>query len=336
MDPVRVPPGPDVLHQVRAACRRVVEAGAFVRVDPDGVDGLADELADELAGRLAPAGASAADDPWFVDPATGGAEARAGLALALAAINFGSGYHPHVRKAPGCSGATTMARALRTWATEAPLTADRLGAVTPAAAARIFGQPPDDGPRSELTGLFARALADLGATVGERFGGRFLGLVEAAGGTAAGLVNQLHRVPFFADVSPYKDTVVPFYKRAQLAAADLHRALGGAAPADFTDLDELTAFADNLVPHVLRLDGVLRYDPDLVARIDRGEELAHDSPEEVEIRAGGVHGVECLRAALADRGVTIRSSDLDTFLWRRGGAPRYKAVPRHRTRTVAY
>jgi hypothetical protein len=143
-------------------------------------------------------------------------------------------------------------------------------------------------------------------------------------------------VPFFADVSPYAGRTVPFYKRAQLAAADLNRALGGAPPADFADRDNLTAFADNLVPHVLRLDGALRYDPALVARIAAGDPLAHDSPEEVEIRAGAVHGVEVLRAALADRGVIVRSSDLDTFLWRRGAGARYKAVPRHRTRTVAY
>ena len=44
-------------------------------------------------------------------------------------------------------------------------------------------------------------------------------------------------------------------KRAQIAAADL--ALAGIAPAD--DLPELTLFADNLVPHVLRIDGVLEF-----------------------------------------------------------------------------
>ena len=47
-----------------------------------------------------------------------------------------------------------------------------------------------------------------------------------------------------------------FYKRAQIVAADL--ALAGVAR--FRDLDRLTIFADNLVPHVLRCDGVLVYD----------------------------------------------------------------------------
>ena len=55
-------------------------------------------------------------------------------------------------------------------------------------------------------------------------------------------------MPFFADPG--------FYKRAQIVPNDL--AVAGVA--DFRDLDRLTIFADNLVPHVLRVDGVLRYD----------------------------------------------------------------------------
>ena len=121
---------------------------------------------------------------------------------------------------------------------------------------------------------------------------------------------------------------MPFFKRAQLAAADLH--LQGLAPA--ADLARLTLFADNLVPHVLRIDGVLAFDPDLVARIDRGELLVHDSAEEVEIRACAVHAVELLVAA---HGATTATA-VDNALWHRGAAPRYKAHPRHRARTTAY
>ncbi len=68
-------------------------------------------------------------------------------------------------------------------------------------------------------------------------------------------------MPFFDDPG--------FYKRAQIMPNDL--ALAGVA--EFSDLDQLTIFADNLVPHVLRVDGVLRYDPELAAHIDAGELL---------------------------------------------------------------
>ena len=121
----------------------------------------------------------------------------------------------------------------------------------------------------ELMALFARALNDLGRFLDERFGGSFAAPVAAAAGSATRLVRILAEMPSFRDVSRYDELSVPFYKRAQLTAADLALAFGGEGPGRFTDLDRLTIFADNLVPHVLRVDGLLRYDETLAARIDR-------------------------------------------------------------------
>jgi hypothetical protein len=117
-----------------------------------------------------------------------------------------------------------------------------------------------------------------------------------------------------------------FFKRAQIAPSDL--ALGRVAA--FEDLDRLTIFADNLVPHVLRCDGVLVYDDALAAHIDSGALLPMDEREH-EIRACALHACELLAAHL---GIAPRS--LDTWLWNRGQGEAYKARPRHRTRTVFY
>ena len=107
----------------------------------------------------------------------------------------------------------------------------------------VLGQEPGH----ELMGLYAEALRDLGRFLGDR---RALDLVAEAGGSAERFASMLAAgMPFFDDRG--------FWKRAQIAANDL--ALAGVA--EFTDLDRLTIFADNLVPHVLRVDGVLRYDP---------------------------------------------------------------------------
>jgi hypothetical protein len=103
--------------------------------------------------------------------------------------------------------------------------------------------------------------------------------------------------------------------------------------ADFADADRLTIFADNLVPHVLRLDGVLDFDDELEARIDAEKLIEHDSPEEVEIRACALHAVELLVAAHPQ---PTTATAVDNQLWHRGGGPRYKARPRHRARTTAY
>jgi hypothetical protein len=117
-----------------------------------------------------------------------------------------------------------------------------------------------------------------------------------------------------------------FYKRAQIVPSDL--ALAGAAT--FDDLDRLTIFADNLVPHVLRCDGVLVYDDELAARIDAGERLPLGGAER-EIRACAVHACE-----LISKRTSVPARCIDTWLWTRGQTPEYKARPRHRCRTVFY
>ena len=186
---------------------------------------------------------------------------------------------------------------------------------------RIFGQTDNDEPAvAELMTLFSRALNDLGTYVLDRFGGSFRALVAAADSSAERLLAILAEMPFYQDVG--------FYKRAQLTAADLSLA----RVAEFGDLDRLTIFADNLVPHVLRVDGVVSYAPDLLARIQREELIPAGSAEEVEIRACAVHAVELIRNRL--HGVT--SMQLDYLLWNRGQARAYKAQPRHRTRTLFY
>ncbi len=78
---------------------------------------------------------------------------------------------------------------------------------------------------------------------------------------------------------------------------------------------------------------MLEFDPDLVARIDAGTLLEHDSPEEVEIRACALHAVELLVAAHPAK---TTATAVDNVLWQRGAAPRYKQHPRHRAPSTAY
>jgi Queuosine salvage protein len=299
----------DLPDRIRAACARVAADARHVRVRERAVPGYA---------RTLPAASPPAPDlaPGAPD------EARAAFALQLNAVNFGSGWFPTLRKPPGMSGFRTVEAGLRT---RGPWRAGELRAIDAATAAAVFG---GQDPEHELMALFARALAELGAHVEAEHGGSFLALARSGAGSAVALADRLGALPSWSDVSPYDGFEVPFLKRAQLAAADLH--LQGVAPV--RDLGALTLFADNLVPHVLRIDGVLEFDRDLVARIDAGELIEHDSPEEVEIRACAVHAVELLVAAHGDTTATAA----DNTLWHRGAAPRYKAHPRHRARTTAY
>jgi hypothetical protein len=217
-----------------------------------------------------------------------------------------------------------------------PWSAAELQRLTPADLARVTGQSLDDPEVAELMALFARALADLGALLAARHGGRFEKLVEAAGGSAARLVALLAEMPLYRDVSRYDGFDVPFYKRAQITAADLAIAFEGRGPGRFDDLDELTCFADNLVPHVLRREGILHYDPALAARIDAERLLEAGSPEEVEIRAAAVEAVERLVAAIRAEGGRATAHEIDMTLWHRGQRPEIKAHPRHRARCAWY
>src|SRR5262249_43207073 len=151
-------------------------------------------------------------------------------------------------------------------------------------------------PGHELMALYERALNELG----EHVGTAFLTFATAGDGSAEHLATLLTQLPTWSDVSTHHGEKVPLYKRAQIAAADL--TLQGLAPPN--DLGRLTLFADNLVPHVLKLDGILHFAPDLDARIEAEQLLEHGSPEEVEIRAVALHAVELLVAAHGDTTAT--------------------------------
>jgi len=314
--------------RVRMACHIVAERATHVHINHERIPDYAASL--PLDQTFCPAH----------DPAThylGHGEDTVAFFLTLDAINFGSGYFPHLRKRPGLSGYFTVASSLTDhYRAHGPLTAEQLAQLTAEDCARIFGQDLANPPVCELMQLFATALADLGRYLLERFAGRFTRLVEAADGSAEELIRLLTAMPFFDDVERYDGLEVPFYKRAQLTAADLALAFGGQGPGHFNDLDRLTIFADNLVPHVLRLDGILTYDHNLAARIDREELIPAGSAEEVEIRACAVHAVEQIANTLRRAGRRITAHELDYLLWNRGHEPQYKARPRHRTRSVYY
>jgi hypothetical protein len=146
-----------------------------------------------------------------------------------------------------------------------------------------------------------------------------LDLIEESGGSAARLASMLAN-----GMAMFNDT--GFYKRAQIVASNFALADVGS----FGDLDRLTIFADNLVPHVLRCEGVLVYDERLAAHIDSGR-LLRFGVQEREIRACALTACETLSGRLA-----IEPRLLDNALWTRGQLPQYKARPRHRCRCVYY
>ncbi|HEX7097090.1 MAG TPA: queuosine salvage family protein [Acidimicrobiales bacterium] len=320
----------NVLDEIRLAAARVTSEARWARIDHERLADYADRLPREAFG-------AAGHQPDPGRHRVGDDEATASFVITLDAINFGSGYFPYIRKRAGMSGYFTIATALREHVDrEGPFTAETLRAMTVERCAAIFDQPRDAPLAMELMQRFADALVHLGEALSERYDGSFSALVQSAQGSAAALVCELDRIPEFHDVATYHGYEVPLYKRAQITAYDLSEAFGGEGLGHFRDLDRLTMFADNLVPHVLRVDGVLVFDPSLVACIEAGDDIPSGSEPEVEIRAVALHAVELLVERLRAAGHDVTAGWLDSVLWNRGAGEQYKAVPRHRTRCVYY
>lgn len=285
--------------EVRSHCAGVAQSSTSVWIHPANLPDAAP----------APAGPPEPEH-HFVD---GSREELARYVLTLTAINFGSGWWPTIRKREGMSGYFTMATGLTEhFRAHGPWSNGQLRRITADELADVFRQD----RHHELMTLYADALRQLGRWLGER---PALAVVGEAGSQGESLAEALAAgMAYFDDRG--------FYKRAQIAVAELQRF----GVAQFADLHRLTLFADNLVPHVLRVDGVLAYSGPLSEAIDSGRLLPSGNWER-EIRACAVHAVEML----SERTRTP-AHQLDMALWSRGQDPAYKASPRHRHRTVFY
>lgn len=207
--------------------------------------------------------------------------------------------------------------------------------------AHIFrGVPSSECPEGEMIPLFEQRLHnvhEVGRVLLEHYDGQFANAVEQANHSAVRLVLLLaQRFSSFNDVAWYRGHEVRFLKRAQICVADLHGSFSGKGYGSFTDLDQLTAFADYKVPQVLRHFGILEYRPSLAARIDKQDLIAPGSEEEIELRAATVWACELLRRQMVySTGSTITASEIDNRLWHIGqNMPEMK--PYHRVRTIYY
>jgi hypothetical protein len=314
---------------VLESTRAVTERARHVRIVADGVEGVAEQMAHI---RVPP-------PPWRVWPHYwDGEEQTAKYVLLLDALNFCFWGEPKWRveyAAQRLDGYWALAAALRRGIEEG----------TPLLEAHYLAELRLEQLHHLLRGsgrlhLIEARLAharEVGRVLRERYGGSFARFVREQGrGGAVRLVRALLRdFPSFDDVAIYCGARVCLYKRAQILVSDLHGAFDGQGLGAFGDLDHLTAFADYKVPQVLRGLGMLEYSEALSARIDALDLLPPGCPEEVEIRAATIWGVELLRQALAARGVHLRAFEIDWLLWTLGQGQDW-GHPYHRTLTTAY
>lgn len=315
----------DILDNIRAGFAHVAAQAKHVRIREDHLAEYASALPDRH-----PATIFDTEHHYIGAP-----EDTAAYVLALDAINYGSGFKPALAaegwKLIEDSIYYSVAVRLKNYFEKTPLTAADFASMNAGQVHDIL-ELPHQLQSSILAAMFAQGLNDLGRMIGRDHKGSFLNFIDSANGKAANIVTALAKLPQFQDVPDYHGMAVPLYKRAQIAAADLHLAFARLGVSLFNDMDRLTMFPDNGVPQVLLADGLLEYTPALLARIVSGEEIPSGSDEEIEIRACAGQVVEYLAALSGKNAVAV-----DHILWHRHAEDaRYRAVPGHRTLCLFY
>jgi hypothetical protein len=245
----------------------------------------------------------------------GDKEGTAAYVLILDAINFGSGYKPLMAQEgwdliDGSIYFTVSTLLKNEFVANGPMTAEMLADISPKKCADILKLDLEQTYSFDFIRLCTLSLRELGQTILRDHAGSFWNFVNAAGGSSEAMVEQLTQLCHFQDEHDYHGQTVRFYKRAQIIVADLQLAFAQMGHNIFNDVEKLTMFPDNGVPHVLNADGILAYNDDLQSRVNNGTEIKSGSDEEIEIRACAAHVVELIAAKK-----NMSAMDVDHILW---------------------
>ena len=212
-----------------------------------------------------------------------------------------------------------------------------LAEVSRAELGRVFSgniEIPMLGERVEILNAAGQVLAEHYGGSAHRFVADCAPAMYAEGN---GLLERLvAEFPRFNDVSTHDGHEVQLHKLAQLWLWQLHMALASEGDFAVADLDRMTAFADYIVPVALRLMDILSYSAELEAAINRGDLIAADSPEEVEIRAHTLYATALLTDAInriRSPSAALVVPQVDFRLWKAYHATFW---PHHLTRTTMY
>ena len=314
-----------IFQEIRQGFASVAAQASHVKIRHDRLE----NYANSLPSALPPENVFDAEHHY-----QGDAEATCAYAMLLDAINFGSGYKLDmasegwklVEGSTYYSISTRLKDAFEKSSGRPPAFS---GEVNASEIAEILELPLNGIESRIFAALCATSWREVFAEIEKR--GSYLSFINEAGGSSEKFVRALSGMPSFRDVHLYKGEEIPFYKRAQIMAADLHLALAKSGIHVFNDLSEMTMFADNGVPHVLKTDGILEYDDRLAERISNRDIIPSGSEEEIELRACAGHVVELLA-----RLKNLTPVNIDHILWHRNTQPEYRAIPSHRTKSIFY
>lgn len=265
------------------------------------------------------------------------AESNISFIIALDSMNFGSGFQEQLKR-EGYDQPSgfyfKVAKILKAhYENNGPLTAKDLSTLSAVEIAKLL-QLPDisKNPYSfRLASSYSASVKEVGAFIMAQHGGSFTAFIESCQGSAENFVYALTRLASYNDTCCYRGQRVPFYKRAISCAADMQDMFAHKGEVLFNDINALPCLADCDIPHVLRVDGILRYNEELTSIVDGKELIEAGCEYEIELRACAVHAVEIMAAKSGRSAI-----ELDRILWHRAQEEAYKVLTPHRCETKFY
>ena len=185
-----------------------------------------------------------------------------------------------------------------------------------------------------------KILNNVGDTLVTKYGGDWINFIDDGPkklyDNGEGLVERLIRdFKRFDDYSIFENEKVYFLKLAQLAFWGIHRELSKSY-FFIEDMENMTAFADYIIPVALESFGIVKYSSGLKEKIDSGILVDRDSIEEIEIRSTSIYVTAKLTELInnyKNEEEKIIIPQLDFKLWTDFHADQR---PHHLTKTIMY
>ena len=182
---------------------------------------------------------------------------------------------------------------------------------------------------------------EVGRVLVEKYQGKYSNFVRSCAprlySQGDGLLERLvTEFPRFNDVSDYHGNQVQIFKLAQLGIWGMHLALSPRGLWKLEDPQELTAFADYIVPVGLWVMGVFEYAPELEKQINELQEVKRDSDAEIELRASSIYAIALLTEEINKRRpnfTPLLQPQVDFRFWKTYHATHW---PHHLTKTIMY
>jgi hypothetical protein len=175
-------------------------------------------------------------------------------------------------------------------------------------------------------------ISEAGKFLRDRFSGSAYEMVKSVHGSAVKLADLIRsNLLSYRDECEYQGKTVYFLKRAQILVADMHF---GQVEA-FSDIDQITMFADYRVPQVLNYLGLISYSDFLMNELKTRPHLKAGSQIECEIRGLSIAAVERLKTFIGPKAIAVL---IDYALWdyAKANSQLMAHIPVHKTEGIFY